>query len=58
MDRIYSMKWLILLVAVGSATLSLLNTFHALDWKWTWKVAILVGEFGHWLILFPLGVAG
>jgi acetyl esterase/lipase len=24
---------------------------------WTWKLAILAGEYGHWLVLLPLGLA-
>ncbi len=30
---------------------------RAPDYVWTWKLAILVGEFGHWLVLLPLGLA-
>lgn len=51
------MKWLYLLFAAGAATTSLLAFIHALDWRWTWKLAIVVGEYGHWLVLFPVGLA-
>ena len=51
------MKWLSLLFAVGVATASLLAFVHAPNWRWTWKLAIIVGEYGHWLVLFPLGLA-
>jgi acetyl esterase/lipase len=27
------------------------------NYVWTWKLAILAGEFGHWLVLLPLGLA-
>ena len=37
---------------------SLLTLVYAPDWRWTWKLAIIAGEYGHWLILLPLGLAG
>ena len=52
------MKWLFLLPAASLAVVSLLNFFHAPEWMWAWKLAIVVGEFGHWLGLFALGLAG
>lgn len=51
------MKWLFLLIAAGSAAASLLTFVHAPDWRWTWKLAIVAGEFGYWLVLLPLGLA-
>ncbi len=52
------MKWFFLLFAACSAAVSLLSFVLAPDWRWTWKLAIVVGEYGHWLILFSLGLAG
>lgn len=51
------MKWIYLLLAIGSAAFSLLAFLPALDWRWMWKLTIGVCEFGHWLVLFPLGLA-
>ncbi|MBI3884667.1 MAG: alpha/beta hydrolase [Opitutae bacterium] len=51
------MRWIILALAVLLAAVSLLNLVRAPDWSWVWKLAIIVGEFGHWLVLLPLGLA-
>ncbi len=51
------MKWLILLLASGCAAASLLTYLRAPDYMWTWKLAIAVGEFGHWFVMLPLGLA-
>lgn len=56
MGRISRMKWLFLSLAAVLATGALLNFFPAPDWMWAWKMAILTGEFGHWLVLLPLGL--
>ena len=52
------MKWLILLLALACAAASLLTCLRAPDYMWVWKLAIAVGEFGHWLVLLPVGLAG
>ncbi len=51
------MVWLLLPLAAVSAAISLLNFGRAPDSMWAWKLAILAGEFGHWLVLLPLGLA-
>jgi acetyl esterase/lipase len=51
------MSWLLLLLAAASALVSLLNFGRAPDWVWAWKTAIVTGEYGHWLALWPLGLA-
>ena len=48
---------LLLLAALMLGTISLLTAVRAPDWMWVWKLAILVGEFGHWLVMLALGLA-
>ena len=50
------MRWILLLLAMAVAAVSLLNFFRAPDFMWTWKLAILAGEYGHWLVLLPLAL--
>lgn len=52
------MTWLLLLLAAVSALVSLLNFGRTPDWVWAWKTTIATGEYGHWLVLWPLGLAG
>ena len=42
---------LLLIFAGIIASTSLLTVVRAPDYVWTWKLAILAGEFGHWLVL-------
>ncbi len=51
------MNWLFSILAVVLAASSLLTVLAAPNYRWAWKLAILVGEFGHWLVLLPLGLA-
>jgi acetyl esterase/lipase len=51
--RKYLFPFLALILAAGS----LLTVVRAPDWMWAWKLTILAGEFGHWLVLLPLGLA-
>lgn len=51
------MRWLILSFAFAAALASALNFVRAPDSTLLWKVALACGEFGHWLVLFPLGLA-
>jgi acetyl esterase/lipase len=51
------MRWLILFLAGAVALASLLNFVRAPDTTLAWKIALAAGEFGHWLALFPLGLA-
>ncbi len=47
---------LLLLLALCSAAVALLTMLRAPAWVFAWKLAILAGEFGHWLALLPLAV--
>ena len=51
------MRWLFLTFSLLTCAVSLLNWGRAPDYRWAWKLAIVAGEFGHWLVLLPLGVA-
>ncbi len=52
------MRWIFLLLSVAVALVALLNFVQAPDYLWAWKLAIVAGEYGHWLVLLPLGLAG
>ena len=52
------MRWLILFLSVVAALASALNFVRAPDTTLAWKIALAAGEFGHWLVLLPLGLAG
>ncbi len=41
-----------------AVVLAVLNYVRAPEGRLWWKTALVVGEFGHWLVLLPLGVAG
>lgn len=51
------MRWILPFLAAAAALVSLLNFIRPPDSTLGWKVALATGEFGHWLALFPLGVA-
>jgi acetyl esterase/lipase len=51
------MRLLFLVVSLALALLSLLTVFKA-PTVFTWKLALLAGEFGHFLGWVPLGIAG
>ncbi len=51
------LKLLLLLLASLMAAISLLTLVRAPDSILVWKLAIMAGEFGHWLVLLPLGLA-
>ena len=51
------MRWLLLLLSMAAAIISLLNFARAPDSMLIWKLAILASEFGHWFVLLPLVVA-
>ena len=51
------MNLLLPLLAALLAVISLLTLVHAPSWMWAWKLTILAGEFGHWLLLLPLVLA-
>lgn len=50
-------KLTLLLLALAATLVSLLTLVRAPDFVWAWKLAVLAGEFGHWLVLAPLGLA-
>lgn len=50
-------KYLLLVFSLLAAALSFLTVVRAPDWIVGWWGAILAGEFGHWLVLLPLGLA-
>ncbi|MDB6167714.1 MAG: nlhH 3 [Verrucomicrobia bacterium] len=45
---------LLLIAAIAVAAIASLAVVRAPDWMIAWKLAILAGEFGHWLVLLPL----
>ena len=51
------MRLILLILSAVAALVSLLTVFRAPDYMWTWKLAILAGEFGHWLVILPLVLA-
>ena len=51
------MRAILLILSAGVALMSVLTVVRAPDYVWTWKLAILIGEFGHWIVLLPLGLA-
>lgn len=51
------MKVLLPVLAVLLAAISILTVVRAPDWMWAWKLTILSGEFGHWLILMTVVLA-
>jgi acetyl esterase/lipase len=51
------MRWILIILSAVVALVSLLTVVRAPDWVWTWKLAILAGEYGHWLVLLPAGLA-
>jgi acetyl esterase/lipase len=50
------MRGILLLLSLLLAIVSLLTVGRAPDWVWTWKLAIVAGEYGHWLVLLPVGL--
>ncbi len=50
------LRWSLLAVALATLTLALLTVFKSPDWS-EWKLALLAGEYGHWLALLPVLLA-
>lgn len=50
------LEFLLPALALVAALASLLTWRPAPPWAGLWKVALAAGEFGHWLVLFPLGL--
>lgn len=51
------LNWLLFVIALAAALLGSLTVCKSPDWS-EWKLAILAGEYGHWLALVPLAVSG
>lgn len=51
------LRWFWLFLAVVVALLGALNVFKSPDWA-PWKLAVLAGEYGHWVAVAPLVIAG
>lgn len=51
------LRWLFLVLAVFLLALGSLNTMKTPAWI-EWRLAVLAGEFGHWLALVAIVVAG
>lgn len=49
-------RWVFLSIATVFAAVGLLTVVKSPDWA-PWKLAVLAGEFGHWLAAVPLVVA-
>jgi len=49
-------RWLLLVFALALVALGSLTAFKSPDWA-PWKLAVLAGEYGHWVALAPLVVA-
>lgn len=50
------LRWILLVLALALAALSSLTAVQSPDWA-PWKLAVLAGEYGHWVALAPLLVA-
>lgn len=50
------LRWLLFLFAVAAAVLGSLTAVKSPDWG-PWKLAILAGEYGHWVAVAPLVIA-
>ncbi len=51
------LKYLLLPAALLLAAIASLTVFRVPDTMWAWKLAILAGEFGYWLVLLVVAVA-
>ncbi len=49
------LRWFFLFFAVLAVGLGLLTQVRAPEWA-PWKLALLAGEYGHWIALLPVGV--
>lgn len=50
------LRWSLLFLALATLAISLLNVFKSPDWS-EWKLALLAGEYGHWLAFLPTFLA-
>ncbi len=49
------LRWILLILAVATIALGSLTAVRSPEWS-NWKLAVLAGEFGHWVVLLPLGL--
>ncbi len=47
------LRWSLLFLALATLVIALLNILKSPDWS-EWKLALLAGEYGHWLALLPV----
>ncbi len=52
------MRWTLLFLSALAMGGAMLNFVRAPDTLWWWIATLVVNEFGHWLLLFPLVLAG
>jgi acetyl esterase/lipase len=52
------MRWILFSLSAVVSLAATLNVVRAPDTTLGWKLALVVGEFGHWLVLVPLALAG
>lgn len=50
------LRWSLLSLALATLLIALLNVLKSPDWS-EWKLALLAGEYGHWLALLPVLLA-
>ncbi len=50
------LRWSLLFLALATLLIALLNVLKSPDWS-EWKLALLAGEYGHWLALLPVLLA-
>lgn len=51
------MKWLLPMLSVAFCAMSLLSVMRAPITRPAWLLAVIVTEYGHWLLVLPLGLA-
>ena len=51
------MKWLLPVISVAFWTMSLLSVIRAPITRPAWMLAVIITEYGHWLLVLPLGLA-
>lgn len=50
------LRWSLLFLALATLLIALLNVLKSPDWS-EWKLALLAGEYGHWIALLPVLLA-
>ena len=52
------LKYYLLILTLVVTAIALLTVGRAPHWIIAWKLAILAGEYGQWLVFLPIGLAG